>query len=414
MKAFVATAVTCLILIGGCPGFDSTGSTSAVDAVIAYASSSGEAPFTIILSAAESSSTNGGSLVYLWDFDDGTTSTDVQVTHTYENPGKYSIKLRVTDETGDFDRVGLEVRVQGEGAIAVIAVDKDSGTSPLTVQFDATESIVEDDTIGDYYWDFGDGTTSTKPKPSHVFKGEGDYEVELKITTAGGIEAHTFTTITVSAGSGASLAFDGGSFATLPLVGASDLELCTFEAWVYSQSEGGTIASVGTALSVELYPTASTLRIRVNGVPSDFTSASLSGHWRHIAVACEVNVNDPNDTGGVGNEAGLATVYLDGAPLGSTAIYGTVSASAITVGNGFRGNIGVVRFWDVARSQGEINGAKGSSSVDSVHLLGAWAFDEGKGQTLGNDVTGVPNGTLGAAATTESTDPDWSSNAPPT
>ncbi len=37
---------------------------------------------------------------YLWDFDDGTTSDAVNVTHIFNDPGKYRVKLKVTDKCG--------------------------------------------------------------------------------------------------------------------------------------------------------------------------------------------------------------------------------------------------------------------------------------------------------------------------
>ncbi|MBD1584454.1 PKD domain-containing protein [Pseudoalteromonas sp. S16_S37] len=43
-----------------------------------------------------------GSIVsYLWDFGDGTQSTDPQVTHAYSDTGTYTVRLTVTDNTGN-------------------------------------------------------------------------------------------------------------------------------------------------------------------------------------------------------------------------------------------------------------------------------------------------------------------------
>jgi PKD repeat protein len=37
---------------------------------------------------------------------------------------------------------------------------------------------------GDVYaWDFGDGSTSDEPNPSHMYTEEGVYTVKLKVTT---------------------------------------------------------------------------------------------------------------------------------------------------------------------------------------------------------------------------------------
>ena len=44
-----------------------------------------------------------------------------------------------------------------------------------------------------WLWNFGDGTTSNLPNPSHVFPGEGFYPVTLQITDAGGAAQSTTT-----------------------------------------------------------------------------------------------------------------------------------------------------------------------------------------------------------------------------
>ncbi len=41
-----------------------------------------------------------GDLTYLWDFGDGTTSTDMSPTHTYDSVGAYTVTLSVTGESG--------------------------------------------------------------------------------------------------------------------------------------------------------------------------------------------------------------------------------------------------------------------------------------------------------------------------
>jgi len=55
--------------------------------------------------------------------------------------------------------------------IASFAVTPDHGTSPLSVNFDASDSSDPDGTIEEYYWDFGDGQTASETLPtiSHVY-----------------------------------------------------------------------------------------------------------------------------------------------------------------------------------------------------------------------------------------------------
>lgn len=52
---------------------------------------------TITFDATKSFDVDGDTLNYLWDFGDGTTSTEKIVNHTYSQPGSYTIYLTVSD-----------------------------------------------------------------------------------------------------------------------------------------------------------------------------------------------------------------------------------------------------------------------------------------------------------------------------
>lgn len=407
-----ALAAAVLLLVGGCPTpqTDSISGGSAVHAVLAYSVSSGNAPLSVVLSAADSTSSNAGDLTYAWDLADGTASEDAQVLHTYAHAGLYTVKLQVTDATGAVGMAVLDVQVRGSGAIAIIGADTNSGPQPLTVQFDGTQSVATDDTIRDYFWDFGDGAKSQLAKPLHTFMLEGTYTVQLRVVTAGGVEAKTTTQITVGVRN-ASLQFDGTSYATLLLDGTQNLKSWTFEAWIKAQADGGTLAALGSAFSVEVAPSSNLIRTRVAGTQTDFTAAALANTWRHIAVTFSASsATDPNQpTSGVG----LCTVYLDGAPLGSQSGIGTITADRITLGNGLRGKVSEVRLWSVARTQTQIAALKGVRVIMfQTGLVGAWPLDEGAGQTVYN-VVSPPNGMLGASSGADVADPAWSTDGPP-
>ena len=49
---------------------------------------------------------------YGWDFGDGTTSSELDVTHTYAEPGKYTATFSVVDEMGASDEVSFEIDVK--------------------------------------------------------------------------------------------------------------------------------------------------------------------------------------------------------------------------------------------------------------------------------------------------------------
>lgn len=68
------------------------------------------------------------------------------------------------------------------GMSAVFSADVTSGVAPLSVTFDSTNSSGYP---SGYYWDFGDGTTSTSQNPSHTYVSGGIYDVALTVSGAG-------------------------------------------------------------------------------------------------------------------------------------------------------------------------------------------------------------------------------------
>ena len=61
-------------------------------------------------------------------------------------------------------------------------------SNPLQINFDASASIDPDGTITSYAWDFGDGNSGTGVSPSHVYSGEGSYDVSLTVTDNDGVD----------------------------------------------------------------------------------------------------------------------------------------------------------------------------------------------------------------------------------
>ncbi len=71
---------------------------------------SGESPFTVAFDGSSSTVTNGPAS-YLWQFPDGSTSTEVNPTRTFSNLGLNTVRLTVTDADGDSATVQKNVNV---------------------------------------------------------------------------------------------------------------------------------------------------------------------------------------------------------------------------------------------------------------------------------------------------------------
>src|SRR5690606_20829905 len=124
--------------------------------------------------------TSVGATTSTWDFDDGSTSTATNPTHTYAAYGTYHVNLLIYDAvTGYTNEITKNVRI-----------------FPLDVDFYVDDStICEGETV--YYhttkpfgytnfkWDFGDGSpilSTGAPNVSHVFPNQGTYDTKLIVT----------------------------------------------------------------------------------------------------------------------------------------------------------------------------------------------------------------------------------------
>jgi plastocyanin len=134
-----------------------------------------------------------------WSFGDGETATGPEVTHVYENPGRYSVSVVAVDAQ---DRAGeateLTIQVQNAPPRAEIEVVPTSGEAPLEVSFNAGGSADPDGSLAEFRWTLGDGTTRTGREIAHTYEQTGDYDVTLTVRDADGADASATTTIQVT------------------------------------------------------------------------------------------------------------------------------------------------------------------------------------------------------------------------
>jgi PKD repeat protein len=112
---------------------------------------------------------------WVWNFGDGSMSTQQNPYHLYANPGVYSVTLSVRNSAGSN-------AVTKEGLITVrslpvadFSANRTSGTAPLVVKF--TDGSSGGPTS--WTWNFGDGTSSTEQNPVHEYSVPGVYTVSL-------------------------------------------------------------------------------------------------------------------------------------------------------------------------------------------------------------------------------------------
>ncbi|WP_306799958.1 PKD domain-containing protein [Algibacter sp. L4_22] len=131
-----------------------------------------------------------GAKALVWDFGDGETLVwNSEEGDTEEDPSFNPVHIYKTADTFEatltattFLNVQVSVSKNIEGLVLSTIPDFTFAVSGFSVQFtDASILAVS------HSWDFGDGTTSTEVNPTHIYAGEGSYEVTLTTTNDAGV-----------------------------------------------------------------------------------------------------------------------------------------------------------------------------------------------------------------------------------
>ncbi len=117
--------------------------------------------------------------VWLWDFGDGTTSTQQNPVHAFAEEGTYHVCLTATNqETGNQDSY-----------CGMLTIDTDPECTAFFRQFEMSRDPYGyqfvDQSPGDvavWEWDFGDGTTSGQQNPVHTYNTTGAFDVCLTVS----------------------------------------------------------------------------------------------------------------------------------------------------------------------------------------------------------------------------------------
>jgi len=126
---------------------------------------------------------------YLWDFNDGSTSTEQNPEHTFTKPGKYTVSLAVSSELSKSDSKKIESFIEvlegkttPEPVIKVEAAFSASATSTKKRKLKVKFTDLSTGDITSWKWNFGDGNSSTQQNPEHKYKRKGIYSVGLTVS----------------------------------------------------------------------------------------------------------------------------------------------------------------------------------------------------------------------------------------
>lgn len=117
---------------------------------------------------------------YYWNFDDGRTSNQAEVSHIFADSGTFNVSFKVSDNRNTITTIYLEITVLNELPQANFTITPAGGNTTVDFAFGDT-STDSDGTIAEWSWDFGDGNSSIAADPTHRYALPGSYTVTLRV-----------------------------------------------------------------------------------------------------------------------------------------------------------------------------------------------------------------------------------------
>ena len=119
---------------------------------------------------------------YLWDFDDGTNSDEAEPEHLFTNSVDellaFDVSLTVLDQNGCENTAVYDSLVK---VYPVPTADFDFEPQEILITAPEVEFENLSHAATDFYWDFGDSTSTTEKDPNHRFTSLGFYSIWLQV-----------------------------------------------------------------------------------------------------------------------------------------------------------------------------------------------------------------------------------------
>lgn len=128
-----------------------------------------------------------------WNFGDGTSSNQWSPSHTYSHGGTYTVCLRVASGNNCVREICKSVVVvEPINCLEISRFETTHSTANcLEYKFEPNNK----NTTWQYFWTFGDGTSSTQMIPVHVYAAPGNYNVCLTVIRSATCASTTCKTI---------------------------------------------------------------------------------------------------------------------------------------------------------------------------------------------------------------------------
>ncbi|MFY7839859.1 MAG: PKD domain-containing protein, partial [Lacibacter sp.] len=179
-----------------------------------------------------------GAVSYQWDFGDGSPgSTATNPTHTYTSTGNFTVRLITVNSSGCTDTLVRTNYIRIQRPVLNPLFSPFSGCAPLTVNMQANSTSL--DNITSWFWDFGNGNTSTLTNPTFTFD-SGSYSIKLRVvTTQGCIDSTRFDSIRAGVKPVAAFSASPNPACAFQQIQFTDLSTGNPDQWYWDFRDGG-------------------------------------------------------------------------------------------------------------------------------------------------------------------------------
>ncbi|MFN5223506.1 MAG: PKD domain-containing protein [Bacteroidota bacterium] len=206
-----------------------------------------------------------------WNFGDGGTASVRSPVHTYTAPGVYTVTLQTSMPGGcsrTYNPFAI-VRVVQADTFPLVAITA-SPCGPYTVSIAPGGPMA-----GTYYWDFGDGFTSTLPNPTHTYAQQGTYLITLQVTGVDGCEVGMSTVVTFGHANPITVSDNDACTGDVISFGLNPASQFVSASWDFGDgSTSNQLQPTHTYLSAGYYPVSVTI-VDVNGCTYTYAYPTL-------------------------------------------------------------------------------------------------------------------------------------------
>ncbi len=146
---------------------------------------------------------DSSSVVYRWDFGDGSLSRRTNPIHYYKHSGSYIVTLRITDGGKKHTDVSKKFKIAmkpkpraKEKPMASFSTKKEVYVSGESIDF-INLSSSKKAKIKAYRWRFDDGGSSQLFNPKYSYRKPGSYKVHLQVTNSDGLSSEVVENVQV-------------------------------------------------------------------------------------------------------------------------------------------------------------------------------------------------------------------------